>query len=277
MMTRYNIFICLSMLKKTLLKKSALLTLFLSCNLSFSSVSQATIVEFKTSQGDFKVNLFDQTTPVTVDNFLSYVNDLHYSDSVVHRVSPDFVVQGGGYSFSGDWPLTALNPNPAIQNEPVYSNVKGTIAMAKKGGNSDSATNQWFFNLNDNSSNLDLQNGGFTVFGQVIGDGMGVIEKIAQLELCNNGSLAGIPVVDYSSDDCTNKTVPGVENFVTIEQIVIIDSSEVTDADLTPKKNTLITQPVEPAPSPSSGGSLGWLSLGLLALVRSTRQLFKHK
>jgi peptidyl-prolyl cis-trans isomerase A (cyclophilin A) len=227
----------------------------------------ATIVEFQTSQGNIQINLFDQTTPKTVANFLQYIDAQHYTNSVIHRVSPGFVVQGGGYNFSGDWPLSRIETNAAVQNEPVYSNVKGTIAMAK---NSDpnSATDQWFFNLANNASNLDLQNSGFTVFGQVIGDGMTVVEKIAGFGLCNNSGLVGIPMIEYTSQDCSDITTPGIENFVVINQVVIIDSSEVTDANLSPIKNTLITQTTTPEPtSTDGGGTFGWfVIIGLLSI-----------
>ena len=138
----------------------------LTSGLGFANIASATIVEIKTSLSteSIKVNLYDTTTPATVKNFLNYLKDAHYNNSVIHRVSPGFVVQGGGFEFTGAWPLTALAPKTPVINEPVYSNVKGTIAMAKKGNSVHSATNQWFFNLKDNSSNLDRQNGGFTVF-----------------------------------------------------------------------------------------------------------------
>jgi peptidyl-prolyl cis-trans isomerase A (cyclophilin A) len=261
-----------------------------TASLSFANTASATIVEFQTSQGNFQVNLFDQTTPKTVVNFLNYVDSEHYTNSVVHRVSPDFVVQAGGFEFEGAWPLTALLPNAPVINEPVYSNVKGTIAMAKNSSSINSATNQWFFNLADNSTNLDRQNGGFTAFGQVIGDGMLVIEKIAQLKLCVSGALEGIPMVIDEGLACKDMTVPGIENFVVIEKIIIIDSSEVTDSDLNP----LLTKfpdsdgdgvkdiddafPSDPTKSQpdakeSDGGSITWLSLIILALV-STRKRF---
>jgi peptidyl-prolyl cis-trans isomerase A (cyclophilin A) len=238
-----------------------------------TSLVNATIVEFQTSAGNFQVNLFDQTTPKTVDNFLQYIDEQHYTNSVVHRVSPGFVVQGGGFTFDGDWPLSRIETNPSVINEPIYSNVKGTIAMAK-GSDPNSATDQWFFNLKNNASNLDLQNSGFTVFGQVIGDGMSVVEKIAGLDLCTNSGLVGIPVVDYSSQDCTAQATPGIENFVVINQVIIIDSSEVTDSDLNPEKNTLINAPVEPTPdnSSSGGGTFAWFTI-LCLLVGSLRKL----
>ena len=244
---------------------------------SFTPVVNATIVEFQTSQGNFQVNLFDSSTPETVNNFLQYIDEQHYTNSLVHRVSSDFVVQGGGYTFEGSLPLTRLETNSAVINEPVYSNVRGTIAMAKLGDSPNSATDQWFFNLKNsntgtaNEGNLDLQNGGFTVFGQVIDDGMDIIEKISQLTLCNTGSLSGIPMVIDDGQQCTDLTAPGLENFVVIEQITIVDSSQVTDADLSPAKNTLITSVEAPD---SGGGAFIWLSI-LSLLSFSMRKLSK--
>jgi len=251
------------MLKKSILKKCLYSAILFIASTSFIN---ATIVEFQTSQGNFQVNLFDQTTPKTVNNFLQYIDGQHYTNSVVHRVSPNFVVQGGGFKFEGDWPLVRLETNPPVVNEPIYSNIKGTIAMAKS-SIPNSATDQWFFNLANNASNLDLQNNGFTVFGQVVGDGMTVIEQIAGFSLCNNSGLVGIPMTDYSSQNCTDQTIPSIENFVVINQIIIIDSSTVTDADLSPVKNTLINQD-GPKDDSSGGGVLIWLSiLSLLLFV----------
>jgi len=235
-----------------------------TASLALTNVANATIVEFQTSQGNFKVNLFDQTTPETVTNFLNYVNSGYYTDTIVHRVVSDFVVQAGGYKFEGDWPLTRLNANSAVINEPVYSNVTGTIAMAKLGSDVNSATDQWFFNLSDNSGNLDSQNGGFTAFGQVIGDGMTVVNKIANLTICSD-----IPLVIDEGQVCNDIVVPGVENFVVIEQIVIVDSSEVTDSDLKPQLTT--NQPA----SEDSGGSISWFTFGMLTLLAIRKRFTK--
>jgi len=265
-----------------------------TASLGFISAANATIVEFQTSQGSFQVNLFDTTTPETVKNFLTYVDSEHYTNSVVHRVVADFIVQGGGYEFSGEWPLTPLVANTSVKNEPVYSNVKGTIAMAKQGGNVNSATNQWFFNLENNSDNLDRQNGGFTAFGQVIGDGMLIVEKISNLTLCNSGGLEGIPIAIDNGQTCADMTAPGMDNFVVIEKITIVDSSTVTDADLNP----LITKfpdsdgdgvkdiddafPSDPNKSvpdaeKDSGGSITWLSLAMLTLISIRRRFVENK
>ncbi len=200
-----------------------------------SPFTSATIVEFQTSQGNFQVNLYDEATPKTVENFLGYLNDGSYNNQVIHRSVENFIIQGGGFSFEGSFPFTPLASKPAVINEPTYSNVKKTIAMAKSAGSINSATSQWFFNLKDNSANLDLQNGGFTVFGEVIDDGMTVIEKIANIERCNySDSMLDIPMPGTATVGCANIGTPGVENFVTVNQVIIIDSSSATANQLTP-------------------------------------------
>ncbi len=132
----------------------------------------------------------DRTTPATVANFLAYVDAGRYTDSAIHRSVQGFVVQGGGFTVTDD-PMNLFDPIPQfapVINEPGNTNVRGTIAMAKLGGDPNSATNQFFFNLGDNSANLDNQNGGFTVFGRVLGDGMTVVDTIAGLPRFNFGS-----------------------------------------------------------------------------------------
>ncbi|ALO41678.1 peptidylprolyl isomerase [Pseudoalteromonas phenolica] len=231
--------------------------LFSAALLVASSSAMATIVEFQTSQGSFQVNLFDQTTPKTVENFMKYVNADRYQDVIFHRLEPNFVLQGGGFFYEGSIPLSQVESFGNVDNEPVYSNVRGTIAMAKMEGNANSASSQWFFNLKDNSANLDVQNGGFTVFGQVIGDGMDIVDKIAKLERCGS-----IPLVDYSQEKCADVQVnPDESNFITINAVTVIDDSENTAENLEPKKNTLL-KPTNPdsgngnSNSDSSSGSL---------------------
>ncbi|WP_286265864.1 peptidylprolyl isomerase [Thalassotalea atypica] len=230
-----------------------------------SALSQATIVEFQTSHGNIQVNLHDESTPKTVENFLTYVNNSDYVDTVIHRVEPNFVVQGGGFKYDGDISLDPISTRGSVDNEPLWSNVKGTIAMAKVSGNANSATSQWFFNLENNSANLDLQNGGFTVFGQVIGDGMDVLEAIEDVPLCNS-----TPIENYTSEQCSNNDVPAYEDFVTIYNIVVVDSSTSTDGDLDKTPNTLINQP-DPDDGgnggSSSGGSFAWMSAVMLLVL----------
>ena len=135
----------------------SILTVLAMVALLSPSKSDATVVEFQTVLGNFQVNLYDNDTPTTVTNFLDYVNNGAYTNAIMHRSVPNFVVQGGGFRFDTTWPATSIAANPAIVNEPEFSNIRGTIAMAKT-SQPDSATNQWFFNLSDNSANLDVQN-----------------------------------------------------------------------------------------------------------------------
>jgi cyclophilin family peptidyl-prolyl cis-trans isomerase len=228
------------------------------------------IVTIHTNLGLIPIELFRDRTPITVANFLNYVNDGDYNNSFFHRYIPDFVMQGGGFrtptdSFSDPSTVNQFTPvgtDPQIQNEfdnwaklngtgasltggsavinlgsnvdlsqivvgdrvrlngrtdglggsnmfnitavndanntvtvqqtptggtasnitwTIFPkvNVTGTIAMAKLGGNPNSATSQFFFNLSDNDANLDLQNGGFTAFGQILDPT--VLDEIATL------------------------------------------------------------------------------------------------
>jgi VCBS repeat-containing protein len=169
-------------------------------------------VTFQTSLGNFDVELYDQSAPLTVQNFLNYVRDNDFDGSIFHRSVPGFIVQGGGFKTD----FSQVPADPAVQNEPGISNTRGTIAMAKLGGNPNSATNQWFFNLADNSSNLNNQNGGFTVFGKVLGNGMQIVDAIAALATTNRGgAFTNLPVRNYSSG------TPTAEQLVVVTDIVV--------------------------------------------------------
>jgi len=185
--------------------------LFLASN---SAASQFVQMDFNISatagyRSTIFIELFDDR-PQTRDNFLAYVNGNRYNNTLVHRFALSsgvpFVLQGGGYHMLGYQDEGAIgyslystpeatvdldgNPataNPTIPNEfaitPTRSNVKGTIAMAQTPGAPNSATSQWFFNLNNNTG-LDASVGGsgpYTVFGKVAGDGMSLIDTYATL------------------------------------------------------------------------------------------------
>ncbi|TWT72732.1 Peptidyl-prolyl cis-trans isomerase A precursor [Posidoniimonas polymericola] len=159
--------------------------------------ADAVVVRYSTNLGDIDVRLFGTATPLSVANFLNYVNDGDYSDSIIHRSVSGFVIQGGGYRWLPDGNLEPVPADAAVQNEFGISNLRGTLAYAKLGGDPNSATNGWFFSLNDNSGNLDNQNGGFTVFGRVLGDGMDVVDLIASQQVVNAGSpFDTLPVLD---------------------------------------------------------------------------------
>jgi len=168
----------------TSLKFSAPLTLggqtvgiLLALMLSLLPVSAGTLVQFRTTFGDIEVELYDQDKPATVQNFLHYVQSGRYTNEFSHRLIPGFVAQGGGFVITNrgatNWSTQAVAAYPPVTNEfnvgKFYSNVFGTIAMAKT-SDPNSATSQFFFNLTNNSASLDNTNnsGGFTVFGHVI-------------------------------------------------------------------------------------------------------------
>lgn len=149
---------------------------------SLFSVQAGSLLEFRTSAGSMEVELYDQDKPQTVRNFLAYVKDVFPSrNMLLHRCMPGFILQGGGYAIqdrNSPDPLMSyavVDRRAPVTNEfavgPRLSNTTGTLAMAKLGGEPNSATSEWFINLGDNASNLDFQNGGFTVFGRVVKDG----------------------------------------------------------------------------------------------------------
>jgi peptidyl-prolyl cis-trans isomerase A (cyclophilin A) len=135
-------------------------------------------VKLVTSVGDIIVELDRIKAPLAVNNFLSYVNIKAYDNTVFHRLEPEFVVQGGGYKAD----MAPVDEFPAVFNESGngVKNQFGSIAMARN-NDPHSATSQFFFNLNDNSSLDPGKNWGYTVFGQ-IQDGFEVLEKMKLLE-----------------------------------------------------------------------------------------------
>lgn len=139
-----------------------------------------TIVRISTGIGDYSIELLDDVAPGTVQNFLNYVNRNDYNGTYIHRAVDNFVVQGGAYRFRLFEGPIDVPTDPPIQNEFGVSNARGTVAMARVPGAPDSATNQWFVNLADNIE-LDEVDGGFTVFGTVLGDGMITVDEIDAL------------------------------------------------------------------------------------------------
>lgn len=197
------------------------------------SLAMATIVQFQTSLGEIEVNLFDEETPITVKNFLTYVENDDYDNSTFHRSVEDFIIQGGGFKVNSGR-LEPLSNNGAIINEPKFSNAKGTIAMAKLGGDPNSATNQWFFNLENNAANLDNQNGGFTVFGQIIG-GEDVIDALRAVRRFSFSDFSDVPLIDWEPSD---GTAPTNDNYIILSNIAIIDAAPDTAAGLSPALTT---------------------------------------
>ncbi len=143
-------------------------------------------VRLKTSLGDIVLELKSDVAPNSVANFLQYVDEGHYNGTVFHRVVSEFVIQGGGFETLGesaDPRLRELEARDAILSEANNgcSNLRGTVAFALRGQNANSATDQFFINLDDNSSNLDTGPPPFTVFAEVV-EGMDVVDQIAAVE-----------------------------------------------------------------------------------------------
>jgi uncharacterized protein (TIGR03437 family) len=177
-------------------------------------------VRFHTSLGDIDVILRLDTAPNTVVNFQNYLKKGAFTNSIFHRSVPGFIIQGGGYQLQNH-AVTPTPQDPAVRNEFKISNTRGTLAMAKLGTDPNSATSQWFFNLADNSANLDNQNGGFTVFGIVANsDGLAVMDKIAALPVVNNGSpFDQLPVMNYKSgqvQEANYVLVTSIDQLVTV-------------------------------------------------------------
>ncbi len=211
------------------------------------------------NQGVTEVLLFDQAgegAPLTVENFTNYVEDGDYVNSIIHRSVTDFVVQGGGFIVEGlEEALAANDPASAISNVPTddpipnefsadRSNVAGTIAMAKLGGDPDSATSQWFFNLSDNSANLDNQNGGFTVFGEVISaEDFEVVEAIADVPTFNasnfftEGAFTDLPILT----DLDNPVITDEDDFIRYDNITVSQQPELQFTLINNSNPSLVT------------------------------------
>jgi cyclophilin family peptidyl-prolyl cis-trans isomerase len=219
------------------------------------------------STGFFNIALDGQHKPITVANFLNYVNSGRYfmtdptthglASSFIHRSVSNFVVQGGGFIGTVDpaHPNNAL-PTPvatvaAIQNEPGISNKLGTIAMAKVDGNPNSATSQWFINLVNNGgppANLDTQNGGFTVFGHVTGVGMIAVNQIAAVPVYHFASpYDSLPLRNYTSLPIKLANLVSIAGITVISPLAFTASSDnpaVATATIS-GKNLLVT-PLQP-------------------------------
>lgn len=178
-------------------------------------------VQIRTNGGNINVNLYDKDAPQTVQNFYNYAKSGAYNNAIFHRLASGFVLQGGGFKFNPKVTtttpttpasITAIPTDPAVKNEfdgVNRSNVAGTIAMAKIGSDPNSATNQFFFNLADNHTNLDNQNGGFTVFGKVLtSDDMAVVNSLS-----DTSTTSPIKVTDQSTaTSITNASVKSALN-----------------------------------------------------------------
>lgn len=176
---------------------------------TFTDAEAESAVRVSTTLGDMDFILFNAATPATVTNFMSYVNAGKYSNVAFHRSIANFVIQSGGFQGTEIGSnFNSVVTNPPVTNEPGITNYRGTISMAKVGGNPNSATSQFFVSLKENSANLDYQNGGFTVFGRVAGNGMTVADAMSHLpnstyNLLLNGSSTPTSFTNFPMNAAT--------------------------------------------------------------------------
>jgi cyclophilin family peptidyl-prolyl cis-trans isomerase len=183
-------------------------------------VSEATdVARMDYTVGTIDIDLTPDITPGTVANFHAYADAGRWNGTFAHRSVTDFVVQGGGFFVDGD-DVSQIETFDPIVNEfdgDLMSNVRGTMAMAKLGNDPDSATSQWFYNIEDNSSNLDDQNGGFTVFATLRGGtAYEVMDQMNALAIEDassvNGALSSLPVLDnYDGPPLSNDELVHLE------------------------------------------------------------------
>ena len=148
-------------------------------------------VKFTTNHGEFTLDIDEANAPNTAANFLQYVRDGHYDNTIFHRVIDGFMIQGGGLG-----PNMQEKPKRApiaLEAQNGLSNLRGTVAMART-SDPDSATSQFFINVVDNPR-LDTYGGGYAVFGKVV-DGMDVVDKIKSVPTASKSGHQNVPVND---------------------------------------------------------------------------------
>jgi cyclophilin family peptidyl-prolyl cis-trans isomerase len=149
------------------------------------------MITIKTNHGDISVELFEDKAPISCENFRQYVTDGHFTDTIFHRVIPNFMIQCGGM----DENMSSKTTRDPIKNEADNGeqNVRGTLAMARTGV-VDSATSQFFINISDNDFlNHGGRDFGYAVFGRV-NDGMDVVDAIAAVPTGTRGGHQDVPL-----------------------------------------------------------------------------------
>jgi len=197
--------------------KSILIPLLILSN-SIEVVANS-FVRVQTDLGDFTIELFENDAPITTKNFLNYVQSGSYQSTIIHRAEPGFVLQTGKISSNE----SANIIDPILKGSPIaleyqLPNILGSVAMART-DLPDSATSEWFINLADNTDILgESNNGGYAVFGRVIGDGLTVVRKIENLNRAKyiNEIPFDVPVINYTGSGLN------VANFVDLKVTEIV-------------------------------------------------------
>jgi cyclophilin family peptidyl-prolyl cis-trans isomerase len=171
----------------------ALIAILVGNKMTGNAVKENPQVRLQTSEGSIVIELYPEEAPITVENFLAYVREGAYAGTVFHRVIPDFMVQGGGFTPDGKQKSThapiTLESNNGLKND------KYTVAMART-NDPNSATNQFFINVNNNDFlNYGVRDDGYAVFGKVI-KGTDVVDKIGAVRTTTKNGMADWPVKD---------------------------------------------------------------------------------
>ena len=210
-----------------MLQKLFFTTALLLSILCVNQTTKAQVVIFNTNVGDVVVELYPEDAPISVANFLGYVDRGDYVDTLIHRSVPGFVVQGGGFLPN----FTGIPLQDPITNEFGRSNVRGTLAYARSAA-VNSATSQFFFNVADNggdpndpqsSPSLDSDNEGFTVFGEVI-SGMDVVDNINGFPRGTTGSdpFREVPIQAIQPDGTVSP-----DDFVILNEVTVVVPGDV--------------------------------------------------
>jgi peptidyl-prolyl cis-trans isomerase A (cyclophilin A) len=249
-------------MNRTSLRRQFLRAFMAAAFLCAALAAQAqTMVRIQTTQGSMDMALLDSEAPITVANFLAYVRGGDYVNVLFHRnawsaTTPPtpFVIQTGGYNVSmATGAFSYVTSRGAIQNEfsTTRSNIRGTVAMAKVGTDPNSATTQWFVNMNNNAF-LDSQNGGFTVFARLTAPGLTVADRIAALpDVHWNSPFEDLPLQEW---------IPGQNAYVT--NLVLITEARTLTAQTAYDRifnylEALYPQYLEP-PNGDPGQALGY-------------------
>jgi peptidyl-prolyl cis-trans isomerase A (cyclophilin A) len=204
-----------------------------------SFATDSTYVRFNTSLGTIDVQMLSSPgeAPMNVANFMNYVTTNAYNGTFIHRSIPGFVIQGGGYFFQGT-NIAAVAQNSAVTGEPGISNQRGTLAMALTGG-PNTGTNQWFFNLTDNSF-LDTQrtvtnpdgsqsvSGPFTVFGVVANaSSLAVMDAIAAVPtFAYSSPFDNLPLENFTTADYNGQVSPPLADFLYVNSITPLTTTD---------------------------------------------------
>lgn len=176
-----------------IIKKLVAIASLVSVSMISLAAEKMPQVVMETSKGKIVIELNEKKAPITVKNFLSYVDSGFYNGLIFHRVIPNFMIQGGGFSQE----MRIMQAQKPITNEASngLTNDRGTIAMART-MDPNSATSQFFINSKDNAFlNYAKGNPGYAVFGKVI-EGMDVVDAISGVVTSNKGRFQNVPVTN---------------------------------------------------------------------------------